>query len=353
MDIVKIPTLSVTNIKVGPISPSTYGNCKCWYPMIVKNILKYQSQGSYSKYLIPSFSPNSYLGTIIHKLFEERVNGSIPDEEAYYQRWEELIRNTEDEIKRLYPLVVNFDLTDYEKMYASCDSAMRLTPIAHSSENPSGVASKCTELKVFYENLIYGSIDRVKRTKGQVELIDYKSGHILDETGCVKEQYVSQLNIYAICYEKCYSETVSKLTILHTDTLEEYGVELRRDRFDAIVQEIKNKLSYLDELIANGIAEECQVLNDGCGFCTCRHLCDKYMTSSIRNLYMVEGVVKQYGNNGTIQMVDADGEVISISKMKDLTAHDSIVGKHLIIVNVSQLMERVYKRTDCTIVYEK
>lgn len=355
MDIVKIPLLTATNINVGPISPSTYGNCKCWYPLIAKSILKHQIQGNYSKYLIPSFSPNSYLGTIIHKLFEERVNGSIPDEETYCQRWEELINSTESEIKKAYPLVSNFDLTDYDKMYTSCDSAMRLTPISHLSDTSSRTVSKSTELKVSYDNLIYGSIDRVKRINGKVELIDYKSGQILDESSCIKKQYVSQLNIYAICYEKLYSETVSKLTIIHTDTLEEYNVELQRDKFNVIIHDIKNQLNYLDALVANNTIDTCQVLNDGCGFCSYRHFCKKYMFSPNRDPYMVDGIVTQYGENGTIQMINSTGKLFSISKMKGLTASDGsgIVGKHLIIINVSQPIEGTYKRTDHTIIFEK
>ena len=338
MDIVKIPSLTTTNINVGPISPSTYGNCKCWYPLIVKSILKQQIHGNYSKYLIPSFSPNSYIGTIIHKLFEERVNGSIPDEETYYQRWEELINSTESEIKEAYPLVSNFDLADYDKMYTSCDSAMRLTPISHLSDTSCWTVPKSTELKVSYNNLIYGTIDRVKKINGQVELIDYKSGQILDETGCIKKQYVSQLNIYAICYEKLYSETVSKLTIIHTDTLEEYNVELQRDKFNVIIQDIKNQLNYLDTLVANNTIDTCQVLNDGCDFCCYRHFCKKYMCSPDRDPYMVDGIVTQYGENGTIQMTNLTGELLSISKMKGLTASDgsSIIGKHLIIINSNQ-----------------
>lgn len=355
MDIVKIPSLTATNINVGPISPSTYGNCKCWYPHIAKSILKQQIQGNYSKYLIPSFSPNSYIGTIIHKLFEERINGSIPDEETYYQRWEELINSTENEIKETYPLVSNFDLADYDKMYTSCDSAMRLTPISHLSDTSCRTVSKSTELKVSYDNLIYGSIDRVKRINGQVELIDYKSGQILDEVGSIKKQYVSQLNIYAICYEKLYSETVSKLTIIHTDTLEEYNVVLQRDKFNVIIQDIKNQLNYLDTLVANNTIDTCQVLNDGCDFCCYRHFCKKYMCSPDRDPYMVDGIVTQYGENGTIQMTNLTGELLSISKMKGLTASDgsSIIGKHLIIINVSQPIEGTYKRTDRTIIFEK
>lgn len=45
---------------------------------------------------------------------------------------------------------------------------------------------------------IKGSIDRVKRTADGVELIDYKTGKVLDDNGDIKQQYIYQLNIYAI-----------------------------------------------------------------------------------------------------------------------------------------------------------
>lgn len=355
MNIVKIPSLTASKIKVGPISPSTYGNCKCWYPQIVRNILRQQAQGKYNKYLIPSFSRSSYIGTIIHKLFEERVNGSIPDEEAYYRRWEELVGETEDKIKETYPLVTNFDLADYDKMYASCKSAMKLAPISHPSDNGCKATSKSTELEVSYDNLIHGSIDRVKRTNGQVELVDYKSGQILDERGHIKESYISQMNLYAICYEKSYSETVSKLTILHTDTLEEYDVDLQRDKFDDIIQNIEIQLNYLDMLVSDNTPETCQVLNDGCSFCNFRHLCQKYMSSPDRDPYIIDGIVSRYGENGTLLMISQTGKAFSVSKMNGLAASDggSIIGKHLIIINVSQPIEGTYKRTDRTIIFEK
>lgn len=355
MNIVKIPSLTATKINIGPISPSTYGNCKCWYPLIAKNILKQQIQGNYRKYLIPSFSTNSYIGTIIHKLFEERVNGFIPDEETYYQRWEELINATEREIKEAYPFVSNFDIVDYDKMYTTCDSAMRLIPISHLPDNSCRTVPKSTELKVSYDNLIYGSIDKVKSMNGQVELIDYKSCQILDEAGSIKKQYVLQLNIYAICYEKLYPETVSKLTIVHTDTLQEYNVELHRDKFNDIIQDIKNQLNYLNSLVADNTIETCQVLNEGCVFCSYRHFCKKYMSNLDRDPYMVDGIVNQYGENGTIQMTSMTGKVFSVSKMNGLTASDgsSIIGKRLIIINVSQPIEGIYKRTNRTIIFEK
>ncbi len=351
MIINKIPDIHISfpDSKVGAISPSAYNNI-CWYPFVFRRFAQSKFGDEYRKLLIPSLSRHQYLGTIIHELFERRVHGLVPDKATYLSMWSELITKKEKEILELYPSLSFFDLTDYNKMYSSCLSAMNIKPIEIGNQQHTGI-HKCTEVKVSYEDLILGYIDKVAFIHEDSEIIDYKSGSILDDNNNIKEIYINQLNLYAICYENSFNRKVVKLTIVQTDTMTEYDVPILRDDYISMIDQIKNKVSAINKHILNNTIENIQILHEHCKYCEIRHLCDAYINSNLREKYFVIGDVIECSNRGVLLLRDLYGEAISISKWTDLYQLD-LIGKRFAFTNVLQPVDGIYKKTDRTIVYE-
>lgn len=350
----KIPNIHIffPGNRMGAISPSVYDNI-CWYPFIFRQFAQSKFTSKYRKFLIPSLSRHQYLGTIIHKLFERRVYGLIPDKATYYSMWSELTTKKEKEILDLYPSLSFFDLTDYNKMYSSCLSAMKINPIEIYNQQHTGI-HKCTEIRVSYEDIILGYIDKVVFINEGSEIIDYKSGNVLDDNNNIKEKYVNQLNLYAICYEKTFNRKVVKLTIIQTDSLTEYDVPIMRNNYISMIEQIKNKVSIINKHICNNTIEDIQTIHEHCKYCEIRHLCKAYINSNMREKHLVIGDVIECSNRGTLLLTNLQGSTIYISKWIDLcdTNHSNLIGKRLAFTNVLQPIDNIYKKTDHTIVYE-
>ena len=355
MIINKIPDIDILfpDSNVGTISPSAYNNI-CWYPLVFRRFAQSKFGGEYRKFLIPSLSRHQYLGSIIHELFEKRIHGLVPDKVTYFSMWSELTTKKEKEILELYPSLSFFDLTDYNKMYSSCLSAMNIKPIEICNQQHTGI-HKCTEVRVFYEDLILGYIDKVTFIHGDSEIIDYKSGSILDNNNNIKETYINQLNLYAICYENTFNRKVVKLTIVHTDSLTEYDVPILRDDYISMIEQIKNKVSVINKHIRNNTIENIQILHEHCKYSEIRHLCKTYINSNLQDKKIVIGDVIECFNRGTLVLRNLYGKAISISKWTDQTnqsAQSALIGKRLAFTNVLQPVDGKYKKTDRTIVYE-
>lgn len=350
----KIPNIQISfpSGKMGAIPPSAYDNM-CLYPLLFHRFVRSNFTAEYRKFLIPSLSRHQYLGTIIHKLFERRVNGLVPDKDTYYAMWSELTTKKEKEILELYPSLSFFDLTDYNKMYSSCLLAMNIKPIEIGSQQHTGI-HKYTEVRVLYEDLILGYIDKVVFINEESEIIDYKSGSVLDDSNNIKDMYVNQLNLYAICYEKTFNRKVAKLTIVQTDSMTKYDVPILRDDYISMIEQIRNKVFVINEHIRNNTIEDIQTLHEHCKFCEIRHLCKAYINSDLRDKYLVIGDVIECSNRGTLLLKDLYGDTICISKWINLcqTKQSDLIGKRLAFTNVLQPVDGIYKKTDHTLVYE-
>lgn len=350
----KIPDIQISfpDGKVGFIPLSAYDNM-CWYPLVFRRFVRDKFADEYRKFLIPSLSKHQYLGIIIHELLERRANGLVPDKAAYYSMWSELTAKKEKEILELYPSLSFFDLTDYNKMYSSCLSAMNMKPLNFSNQQYTGT-HKYTEVRVSYEDLLLGYIDKVIFINEESEIIDYKSGSVLDESNNIKNTYINQLNLYAICYEKTFNRKVIKLTIVQTDSMNEYDVPILRDSHIAMIEQIRNKVLVINEHICNNTIENIQTLNEYCKYCEIKHLCKAYINSDLIEKHLVIGDVIECSNRGALLIKDLHGDTVCISKWIDLckTNQPDLIGKRLAFINVLQAVNGIYKKTDRTIVYE-
>jgi len=353
MKIKSIPDLSGLRVEITSLSPSTYYYVKdgCSFPSVINIACR---KGRFDSSVLLPNSPASIRGTIIHKLLEERVKGLIQTEEQYELHWRDLTRQYEEETKLKYPSLRNFIVNDLDKMYESCDSAMEITPVTNYRGDTNEVRIRTVEVPVSIPGVTRGIVDRIKFHNNEIEIIDYKSGEVMED-GAIKESYVYQLNLYALCCEQTFEYRVKKLTLIQTSDNKEFDVPLERDKFIGSLADIKSIIEKINTRVQEGQMPALQVLSERqCSYCRCRHFCNKYLNSEIKSEYIVDGYVTDSSNPHFISLRDNNGNSFSVSKLSDMNIEDatSLVNRHLVFVNVSSRIDNVYKRTDKTLIFE-
>lgn len=347
----KLPNICLYSAQFSKISPSAFFRIRngCCFHFIVDKLFKANNLDR--SLLLPNLVRTAHIGTVIHKLFEERVKGLIQTEDDYESRWEQYIKNEEDKIKINYPTISGISFSDYDKMYESMETAFRINAYSQSRTSTTADSVKL-EFPVGYKDLIYGTIDRLNISQNEIEIIDYKSGEVFDESGNIKNSIVLQLNLYAICCEFSFNKPVSKLTVIRTKDLTEIDIPIIREQYQELVDEISiflNKLNSTTEFESFQIPSE-----ESCAFCSCKHLCKKYLESDIRSPRIVDGYVTDISNRNYIKLCDNRGQYFTVNKIADINIpdYDKLLGKHLLFTDVNSYVEGVFCRTSKTIIFE-
>ena len=266
---IKIHDINTSDVTVRKIGPSTYTSLKngCKYSYFLTHT-RTKEPGT----ILPCHN-STLLGTVIHALFEERAKGMIQNEDDFERRWEAKLTEKENEIKQMYGLK-DFSMKDYDRMYLAMGTAMNMRAgnVGHSVP---GLPSTRVESEKPYEtdNLI-GTIDRIENTDGKVKIIDFKTGHIINEaTGNIKEEYVAQLNLYASMFVEKENMPVDSLEIMDTSG-NTFPVPMWSDA------QLKSTLKDIDDLISlmNSTAskESLAAVSDKCGMCSAKMICEPY-----------------------------------------------------------------------------
>lgn len=338
------------------LTPSTFSRIRngCSYSVAINQLIKENNLDR--SILLPNLSKAAHLGKIIHKLFEERIKGEIPDEEEYEQRWEKYVEQEENEVRNNYPSLRGISFSDYDKLYESCESTMKVEPLIIRVDGKSAKDHVRTiEASVSYPGYIYGIVDRIIIHSDGIEIVDYKSGTIIDDDGKIKESILYQLFMYGICCEYQYGKKVKKLTVIKTSDLSAINIPFQREKFDTLLAEIKSLLENINYAIASKRLEDLQIPTEkSCGLCNCKHICKKYLNSNLRQESIVDGIVIDCFNRNFLKLVDNQGKTFIVNKMDELNIEnwDDLLDKHLIFINVSNRIEDVYKRTNRTIIFQ-
>jgi RecB family exonuclease len=246
--------------------------------------------------LLPQ-SPAARVGAVIHRLLEEAGKGFFANATMSVQsRWEELIQDTETEMREswldrfLIPL--RRTVADYEvRRIRACRKASEV------AQDSSGTYESTSHTqRILYEawvassgGLIGGFIDQVREAKDSVVLRDYKSGHILDkqqndQAPGIKEAYQIQLRIYAALYRSTYGRWPTRLVLVPLQGAEQ-EVPFRPSDCEELVQEAVQRLkevnAIIDQLtVALAAADPADLLArptaSACRYCLFRPCCSAY-----------------------------------------------------------------------------
>ena len=355
MTLAKIPS-QVPLVGITELSPSRYTWLRdgCAYSFLLESSLRSYSGPSM---LMPPVSFNNVIGTIIHKIFQLVNSRQLEcSEEAITQEWVRLCHQHQENIKEQYPTIRNVAIGDYDAMYDTIDVAQVMCKGDAPNAGASHLLSHLNEHYIKIDNLLKGSIDRIRPNADGYEIVDYKTGKIFSEDGNIKQEYVAQLNLYAYMLTEKENVNISGLVII--DRMgNEIPVPYYKDKKAIFFAQVSRLIKDINDAVAeNAIMQLCRPSEDNCNFCPCQHLCHHRIVSPDNPFHIIEGSVSRAWNNDQISIqVDGAGEIV-IAKLGvlGLGSLSNYVGKRLIFVNLLQIIEgELYNRCDKTAIYER
>jgi RecB family exonuclease len=225
--------------------------------------------------------PSIRLGTISHAVLEAAAKGAVTDKASFDARWDDMTRKVQQEMlqhpieKHLVPLessafnyevkkILSFKLA--EQMFISTDS---------------GISEKQSAEQWFEsaDGKIGGQIDLVLSYEDGVEIVDYKTGNVLDSgSGMeVKEEYKVQMKLYAGLYHEVNGFWPVKLSIIGIDR-QKYDISFCQEECWDLLDNARKIVDETNELIEAGLKPE-DFANPSpalCKYCSYRPACKKY-----------------------------------------------------------------------------
>lgn len=273
-----IRSIDCSDVHVSKLGPSTFTSLLngCRYQYMLQHTSNKEKDS-----LLPA-AKSTLLGTIIHSLFEERTKGQIPDRAVFENRWEELVCQEENRIKNAYGLK-EYSLCDYDKMYSSMDTALSLDTWSSSTPGSTGPTATGTTIeseRIYQTNNLIGKIDRVESRTGKIRIIDYKTGKVTDDNGNIKEEYETQLNLYAHMYQEEKGVKVDELQIIDINGTR-YQVNIWDSvRLAATLSDITALINLMNNTSGDKSSLACP--SDKCALCSGKMICNAYWTSQYR-----------------------------------------------------------------------
>ncbi|GAG72339.1 unnamed protein product [marine sediment metagenome] len=230
--------------------------------------------------LLPSH-PSARLGAISHTVLEAAANGIITNKTSFETQWDNMLRKTHKEMlqlpieKHLVPL--EYSATNYEvKKILSFRLAEQMF-----NSTVKGISHKrCAEQ--WFESMdgkICGKIDLILSHEDGVEIVDYKTGNVLDPKydSEVKEKYKLQMKLYAGLYYEVKHSWPVKLSIMGIDQ-KKYFVSFSQEECSKILDKVRKIVDETNELIRADLNPK-DFANPSpsvCKYCSYRPACKKY-----------------------------------------------------------------------------
>ena len=308
---------------------------------------------------MPPLSYKNYIGTIIHKIFELVNKGVLtPSRSEIKKFWKSEIVRQEQHIATDFPTLTNLSIADYNAMFETIKVAERMSPFSPSDSGASATIIHPNEHKVKISGLLKGSIDRVDYlSDGTYRIVDYKTGKVFEDDGSIKEDYVSQLNLYAYLLEEQDKVRVSELMIIDKKGAYipvPFFPELKSGAF----KQVKELLDTINAAVETGQVDSlCAPTEDSCRFCAVAHLCNRRQMAPESPYKIIEGTITKIWNDDQLGITTSDHSV-TVAKLRPLNIEEdewtSLLGEEVILVNLYQVIENeLYNRTDNTVIYIK
>jgi len=279
----KSPKIDMGKALFTEITPSKYINmidC-CIYSLILQ-------RSSDPSHLLPNH-PSALTGSVAHKLIELALKGEIDETSNFNEYWLKQIEKQEINLIKIHP---NADfllpLVDFQKKRATKEIVNNL--IANSKVNLK--KSNLSSEKSLSFQFLKGQIDLI--IEGDlVEIIDYKSGNVLDDNGEIKEVYQLQLKLYAILYQKTFNRLVDKLIIINLNG-EKHYINFNQPELDKLYKEVEESFQKINELISSESFDNlyCKE-NTPCKYCRCKPVCNYYWDNCRNSEYEISGKLIQ------------------------------------------------------------
>lgn len=344
------------NVSIETLSPSTFSwiHDGCAYQVLLQRLLI-----SYPACQLPSHK-NTTIGTIVHKIYELTAKGQLRNFAEMRDKWEEAIKAEEENLATKYPTLKSISLNDYDKRNKAIKYALGIIKNREHRNEESPNVSVLSE-KILDCNLIglKGIADKLVIANGQVTIIDYKSGHVLDADGNVKKEYTTQLHLYAAMCEHLKLGNISKLALVDING-EEIPVDYNRELKDKLCNDVSLTIKQLNDVLLHRTFEEVVKPDSSkCGNCSCRHICSHRLENEEDYYHTIVGVVTEQPSTNMYVVTDELDETRFISGLDEYSVDDpqQYMNKKLVYVNVIKSSPNsentAYKVCDSSLIFEQ
>ena len=254
-------------------------------------------QKSLSGDLLPP-GPMTYFGKAVHTIIELATKGELTDGPAITRRFEEELAKAEVELTQkgwAYLVPLRFQITDFAlRQKQAVRRALSLVPTHALTTGVAGGSYQTEERFESANKKVIGYIDAIRQTDGGVEIVDYKSGQILDKTGLsVKQAYQQQLLLYAYLYWERHSVWPVRLVLVGL-TGSPVEVPYRPNEAVQVYEQAIARLAAINLGIQTDTLSDFSA-NSGsstCSYCAVRPVCPTHaMTPTLKGHTDLEGTV--------------------------------------------------------------
>lgn len=257
-----------------------------------------------------------------------------------------------------YPTLLNPKINDYDKR----NKAIRYAITIH--EKKTDFLLESTNIKIVSEKPIVcediglsGVVDKMIIDSGNIDIIDYKSGRVVDEDGNLKLEYIVQLHLYAAMCVHLSLGNIRSLKLIDIEG-QLFDIVYDEELSKALVKDVAERIVKLNNAInARQFEDLIKPDKDRCGYCSCRHICN-YMIQSDELIYRtICGYVKRISSSNMYILQNGDiTYYISGIGVYPIDDYYGYIGKKLVFINVirtsSLANNYTYKVTENTLVYE-
>ncbi|WP_199200283.1 PD-(D/E)XK nuclease family protein [Adhaeribacter arboris] len=339
------------------ISPSQFYSIKsCAYKSILAEAFE-------KKPLLP-VSPNAYLGTVLHKILELISIKEIKTDFELETRFDAEINSLE---KRLLQEGNGF-ITPLQKSVKDY-GIKKIQLKKHLSNLPRKIVESKAIAEKWFESkdgLIGGKIDLILEIGQDIEIIDFKTGAItqdtLNENGEIsteiKDEYLEQLKLYAYLFYECTSRFPTRLSLVDL-AKQKISIEFSLEECKAAFDDAKKVLAETNKSISTGFYNA-NVNEKNCIYCLYRPACSFYLKNlSLNNVYNdVSGFIKnvvQYSNGNITVLLDNGCHSVTVTGFTN-TNPEYFISKRNRLINIFNLrkgiLSNVYSATKTTTIYE-
>lgn len=359
MRFVQIPNIKNAwgNVAINTLSPSSYvwTTQGCGYQVLLQKVL----QSFSNKSLILPPNRNIILGTIIHKIYELSQKGELQNFMDLKNKWEELIDKEKKHITDTYPTLCNASINDYDKRNSAIRFALGIIKTSSSKFSTQKKYSVFSEKWLDCSSIgLIGIADKIIVDNEYVDIIDYKSGYVTDDNGDIKEEYRTQLHLYAAMCSHISLGIPRTLSLIDIEG-KHFDVPYSQDYCKSLLYNVKETILKLNNTISTGNFQTIAKPDLGmCVKCNCRHAC-QYRDMSIDSYYQtITGKVTKISSTNMLVLYSKKKSVyISGLDTYNVDSLQEYLGRTLTFVNVTCATQatdnNTYKTTDNTLIYEQ
>lgn len=354
----KIGVINFREIK--RISPSQFYSMKnCAYKSLLAE--------AFDKTPLLPVSPNAYFGTVLHKILELIAKNIIRNEDDFNVEFDNQVKILEDDLQKngfgfFVPLKIKLKNFGLKKVQLK-------KHIQSKIEQPISLSSVKFHSEKWFESrdkLIGGKVDLVIENGNNVEIVDFKTGTImqdcLDDEGDIfsdiKDEYKIQIKLYAYLYFENTNKFPTSLSLIDL-AKQKFSVDFSEEECKAVSDEAKNLLKTTNECV-NTKSFSANPKEENCKYCLYRPACSFYQLKlktdfSFNDVFGEIKDVRKF-QNGNVSMFLQNGEKLltikNFSSEKYYELNNSL-NKKISIYNLrKEANDFVYSASDTTIIYE-